>query len=403
MDLNSIDIKKEISDIIKYVNDLFDKAIKMNASDIHIEPTEDFVIIRYRVDGEFILIDRISIEEYSSLLTRFKVMSKIKIDENKKPQDWKIWYNSEKQKEKIDIRLSTLPTNFWEKVVMRVLRQDTSLLAIDKLGLLTPNQKRILEVLKSKYWIILIAGPTWSWKSTSLFWILNHFDPLEYNISTLEDPIEYNIQYVNQSQIKPDIWYDFASWLRSLVRQDPDIIMVWEIRDLETSKLAIEAALTWHLVLSTIHTNSASATIQRLINMEIEPFLIGSALKMIISQRLMKKVCPHCIKKQEIDSSIKVKIRNHLSEILDTSEIDKLSFYKWAWCETCNWTWYKWRVWAHEVLVVSDDIEHAILKLETAHEIEKISKKEWMTTIVQDALLKAAMWKTTVEEALKLI
>jgi len=403
MDIHKMKTKESIWDVIKYVNDLFDKAIKINASDIHIEPTEEYVIIRLRVDGSFLLSDKINIEEYSSFCTRLKVMAKIKIDENKKPQDWKIAYNSEKNKEKIDIRLSTLPTNYWEKVVMRVLRQDTSLLAIEKLWFLTPNQKRIIEALKSKYGIVLIAWPTWSGKSTSLFWILNNFDPLEYNISTLEDPIEYNIPFVNQSQIKPEIWYTFASWLRSLVRQDPDIIMVWEIRDLETSKLSIEAALTWHLVLSTIHTNSAASTIQRLINMDIEPFLISSALKMVISQRLMKKICPECIEKANLDDNVKNKIKKHLWEIIDESEIENLHFYKWKWCEKCNHTWYKWRTWAHEVLIMSEEIEHAILAQETAQKIEHLAKLEWMTTIVQDALLKAAMWKTTVEEALKLI
>ena len=403
MDINKIQIRKEIWDVIWYVDWIFDNAIKMNASDIHVEPTEKFVIIRFRVDWDFTLIDKISNEEYSSFLTRLKVLSKIKIDENKKPQDWKIVYESEKMKEKVDIRISTLPTNYWEKVVMRVLRQDTSLLSIEKLWLLTPNQKKILEVLKSKYWIILIAGPTGSWKSTSLFWILKYFDPLEYNISTLEDPIEYNIEYVNQSQIKPEIGYTFASWLRSLVRQDPDIIMVWEIRDPETSKLAIEAALTWHLVLSTIHTNSAASTIQRLLNMEIEPFLLGSAMKMVISQRLMKQNCPHCLAKHTLDEKTEKKLKNLLIDILDYSEIEKLNFYKWTWCENCNNTWYKWRIWAHEVLVITENIEKWILAQETSQEIEKIAKAEWMTTIVQDALLKAAMWKTTIEEALKLI
>ena len=263
-DINSIKITKEIPDIITFINDLFDEAINQNISDIHIESTKNFLLIRFRQDWDFILKDKISEENISTIITRLKVLAKLKIDEAKKPQDWKIVYTSEKNQETIDIRVSTLPTIYWEKIVMRVLRQDDSMINLNSIWLLEMNLEKVKEVLKSKYGIILVAWPTWSGKSTTLFSILKNFNPLEYNISTLEDPVEYNIDFVNQSQIKPEIWYTFASWLRSLVRQDPDIIMVWEIRDKETASLSIEAALTWHMVLSTIHTNSAPATIQRL-------------------------------------------------------------------------------------------------------------------------------------------
>ena len=235
MKIQEIKIKQDIQDIVQYINELFDSAIKDNISDIHIETTKDFILIRFRQDWDFILKDKVSLENASSLITRIKVLAKVKIDENKKPQDWKIVYTSEKLWETVDIRTSTLPTVYWEKVVMRVLKQDTWLINLDSIGFLDMNLEKVKEVLKSKYWIILVAWPTWSWKSTTLFSILKDFDPLQYNISTLEDPVEYNIDYVNQSQIKPEIWYTFASWLRSLVRQDPDIIMVWEIRDKETS------------------------------------------------------------------------------------------------------------------------------------------------------------------------
>ena len=284
-----ISIQKEIPDIVIFVNELFDNAILENISDIHIENTKDFLLVRFRKDWDFIINNKISLEHVSTIITRLKVLAKVKIDETKKPQDWKIAYTSEKANQTVDIRLSTLPTVYWEKIVMRILKQDSNLINLDSIWLLDMNLEKVKNVLKSKYWIILVAWPTWSWKSTTLFSVLKDFDPLQYNISTLEDPVEYNIDYINQSQIKPEIWYTFASWLRSLVRQDPDIIMVWEIRDKETALLSIEAALTWHLVLSTIHTNSATATIQRLINMWIEPFLIASALKMVISQRLVKK------------------------------------------------------------------------------------------------------------------
>jgi len=401
--IEEIKIRKDIPDVIIYINDLFDKAILDNISDIHIETIKNFILVRFRKDWDFIIHDKISPEHISTILTRLKVLSKVKIDENKKPQDGKIVYTSEKYKETIDIRVSTLPTIYWEKIVMRILRQDISLLNLDGIWFFEDNLKKVKEVLKSKYGIILVAGPTWSWKSTTLFSILKYFNPLDYNISTLEDPVEYNIDYINQSQIKPEIWYTFASGLRSLVRQDPDIIMVWEIRDKETALLSIEAALTWHLVLSTIHTNSAAATIQRLINMWIEPFLIASALKMVISQRLIKKVCQHCKKEYIPDEFTKAKIKKELFDIMDENEINELTFYKWIWCEHCNNTWYSWRIWIHEVLELWDYLEKSILEMASANEIHKIAKKQWMITIMQDAILKATMWETTLEEAFKLI
>lgn len=401
--IDEIKIKKDIPDIVSYINDLFDNAILDNVSDIHIETTKDYLLIRFRKDWDFIVNDKIALENVSTIITRLKVLAKVKIDENKKPQDGKIVYTSEKSWETIDIRVSTLPTIYWEKVVMRILRQDDSLINLESIWLIDVNLEKVRNVLKSKYWIILVAWPTWSWKSTTLFSILKDFNPLDYNISTLEDPVEYNIEYVNQSQIKPEIGYTFASGLRSLVRQDPDIIMVWEIRDKETALLSIEAALTWHLVLSTIHTNSASATIQRLINMWIEPFLITSALKMVISQRLVKRICNHCKKEHIIDETMRVKIKKELWDVMEQDEIDELVFYKWVWCEHCKNTWYRWRVWVHEVLVLWDYLEKSILDMSSASEIHKIATKQWMITILQDAILKAAMWDTTIEEAFKLI
>ena len=403
MNIDEINIKKEIPDIIVFVDNIFDEAIEQWISDIHIESTKNFLLVRFRKDGDFIIQDKISLENIPTITTRLKVLAKLKIDEAKKPQDGKIVYKSEKIWETIDIRVSSLPTTYWEKIVMRILRQNESMINLNSIWLLDMNLEKVKEALKSKYGIILVAWPTWSWKSTTLFSILKNFNPLEYNISTLEDPVEYNIDFVNQSQIKPDIWYTFASWLRSLVRQDPDIIMVWEIRDKETASLSIEAALTGHMVLSTIHTNSASATIQRLINMWLEPFLIASALKMIISQRLVKKICNNCKVKYKIDDNIRKKVKDELKDIMDEQEIEEIVFYKWNWCEKCNNTWYSWRLWIHEVLVMWNYLEKYILESSSASEIKKIACSNWMITITQDALLKAAMWETTIEEAFKLI
>lgn len=403
VDLPTMKIKTDLWDIVGYIDDLFKAAIDSASSDIHIEPNEDFIMIRFRRDWDFFVYDKIANRNTSAVTTRLKVLAKVKIDENKKPQDWKIVYLYEKEDQNVDVRFSTLPTKYWEKVVMRILKQDSNLTSIDALWLIEVNLKKVREALKSKYWIMLVSWPTWSWKSTTLFWILKNYNPLEYNISTLEDPIEYDIEFVNQSQVKPEIWYTFWSWLRTLLRQDPDIIMVWEIRDKETATLAVEAALTWHLVLSTIHTNSAPWTIWRLINMWVEPFLISSAMKMVVSQRLWKKICsgckePHIPKETDYNKAVEI-----LSPILDEESKNNLQFYHWKWCDKCNSTWYKWRLWIHEVLIIEEYLEPLILNESSDNEMKEAAVKHWMITIVQDWLLKALLWETTVEEALKLI
>ncbi len=403
IDVNSFKLKKDIGDVVEYMNKLFKYAIEQWASDIHIEPTEFFLLVRFRIDGDFIIYDKLHKENTSSVVTRLKVLGKIKIDENKKPQDGKVVYFYEDESKNIDIRLSTLPTKYGEKVVMRILKQDDSLVNIEALGLIDVNLEKVRESLKSTYWIMLVAWPTGSWKSTTLSWILKNFNPLEYNISTLEDPIEYDIDYVNQSQVKPDIGYTFSTWLRSLVRQDPDIIMVWEIRDIETATLAVEAALTGHLVLSTIHTNSAAGTVQRLINMGVEPFLLVSALRMVISQRLWKRVCLHCKEEYTMKDIEKKKVTEILWPIIDKKELENAKFYHGKGCEKCSNTWYKGRLWFHEVLIAWEYLEPLIMGKETSNNIKKEAVKNWMITISQDALLKAVLWETSVEEALKLI
>lgn len=399
----AMQITTDLWDIVDYTNGLIDLAINLAVSDIHIEPSRDFVSIRFRESWDFMYIDKISSDEYTKLLARIKILANLRIDEKFRPQDGKIAFNKPWTKEVIDIRISLLPIVDGEKIVMRILRQDLSMLNLDKLDFLDVNVKKIKETLKSKYWMILVAWPTWSGKSTTLFSILKNFNPLDYNISTLEDPVEYNIDYVNQTHVRPDIWFDFASGLRTLVRQDPDIIMVWEIRDRETAMLAIEAALTWHLVLSTIHTNSASATIQRLINMGVEPFLVTSALKLVISQRLIKKICPECKKPYKVtEPQILSKIDSYLTWVIPEKAAN-IDFYKWSWCPYCSGTWYKWRISTHEVLVVDEKLDSLILNKSSANEIEKKAKELGLITIMQDAILKAATWKTTIDEALKLI
>lgn len=303
----------------------------------------------------------------------------------------------------MDIRVSVIPVVFGEKIVMRILRQDDSRLGLDKLDLMEYNLEKIKKNLASKYGIILIAGPTGSGKSTTLFSMLKHFNPLEHNIATLEDPVEYNIAHMNQTQVRPDIGFDFAAGLRSLMRQDPDIIMVGEMRDKETAMLAIEAALTGHLVFSTIHTNSASGTVQRLTNMGIEPFLISSALKLVISQRLVKRVCSHCSTAVPISDPIKLeKVRELLDSVVDVP-IETIPFHQGVGCDKCSQTGYAGRIAVHEVLELSSEFDDLVLTKASVHELQIRARELGMVTVVQDALIKAAQGKTTLDEALHLL
>ncbi|NDK08675.1 hypothetical protein EOM39_05555 [Candidatus Gracilibacteria bacterium] len=401
--LEGMPVQKTVGDVVEYVGTIFSRALERGASDIHIEPTEFFLLVRFRQDGDFFIIDKLDRENISPIITRLKVLSKVKIDENKKPQDGKIVYYYSKENKNIDIRVSTLPTAFGEKVVMRILKPDATLTCIERLGFIDVNLEKVREALKSSYGIILVAGPTGSGKSTTLFGVLKNYNPLEYNISTLEDPIEYNIEYVNQSQVKPEIGFTFSTGLRSLVRQDPDIIMVGEIRDKETATLAVEAALTGHLVLSTIHTNSATATVQRLINMGVETFLLASAMRMVISQRLLKKMCQNCKKPKDVNPEVLKKVRDFLYPIMDKAEVDNLVFYEGEGCEKCHNTGFKGRLGVHEVLIVGSYLEDLILKKASANEMAELAKKHGMVTILQDALIKAAMGLTTVDQAIQLI
>lgn len=402
-DLDQLKINKHILDVVDYVDDMFKAAIDLWASDIHVEPTEYFILIRFRKDWDFFIIDKVDREFTSAIITRLKVLSRIKIDENKKPQDWKIIYYYEKEKLNIDIRLSTLPTKYGEKVVMRILKQDETLINLEALWLIDENLKKVKEELKSTYWIVLVAWPTGSWKSTTLFWVLKTFNPLEYNISTLEDPIEYNIDYVNQSQVRSDIGYTFASGLRSLVRQDPDIIMVWEIRDEETAKLAVEASITWHIVFSTIHTNSATHTIQRIVNLGIDPLLVTSSLRMIISQRLARKLCSHCKQKYLASEKVKLFFTKNIWKYMKNQENIELYKANLDGCQHCNFTWYKGRIGLYEVLEMTEWLEKLILENSSRIQLEIQAIWDGMVTIKQDWLIKVLLWETSIEELLSVL
>jgi len=388
--------------IIWYINDIILNALQLDASDIHIEPTENILKVRFRVDWNFIKYKEFPKTDKESFIARIKIMAYLRIDEHRLPQDWKINYKLYAWKSS-DLRVSIIPTIYWEKCVIRILKKDSKPPELKELWIQPYNMTKIKKHLKDSYGMILAVWPTWSWKSTTLFSLLSQFNAEENNISTLEDPVEYRIPWVNHTQINPAINFSFANWLRSLLRQDPDIIMVWEIRDEETAKLAVEASITWHIVFSTLHTNSAVHTIQRLVNLWIDPLLITSSLRIIVSQRLWRKLCPNCKEKYMPDEWKKQYILWKIWKYIKNK--DDFSLYKAneKWCNKCNNTWYKWRVWFFELLEITDEVEELILKQANKNDIEKQAIKDWMFPILEDALIKVFLWETSIEEVLYVI
>lgn len=394
--------KQEDWVLIWMVNDILLSAITSKASDIHIEPTDKNIKIRFRVDWNFISYKLIDLSMKDSIVARIKIMAYLRIDEHRLPQDWKISYKLFWWKE-IDMRISVIPTIYWEKCVIRLLKKDNKPPELKELGIMPYNMVKIKKHLKDNYWMILAVWPTGSGKSTSLFSLISQFDAEEQNISTLEDPVEYRIPGVNHTQINPAINFTFAKGLRSLLRQDPDVIMVWEIRDEETAKLAVEASITGHLVFSTIHTNSATHTIQRLVNLWVDPLLITSSLRMIISQRLARKLCPDCKIKYKPTEKISDYIVWRVWKYIKNK--GEISLFKSCeeWCKSCNWTWYKWRVWLYEVLEITEKLENLILKNASRLQLEVQAVWDWMVTIKDDALLKVILWETSLEEMLSVL
>jgi type IV pilus assembly protein PilB len=413
-DLSGDDLKKMAEDlpIVRIVDTLLRHAIVQDASDIHIEPMEEEVLVRYRIDG--MLHDAMTLPKVAAagIIARIKVLANLKLDEKRLPQDGR--FKMETEAERVSFRVSILPTFFGEKIVMRLLRETGGEgFTLEALGLHGENMERIHHALKQSTGIILVSGPTGSGKTTTLYTMLDILNQPDVNISTVEDPIEYQMKRVNQTQVMPQIGLTFAAGLRSLVRQDPDIIMVGEIRDSETASLAINAALTGHLVLSTIHTNSAAGAIPRLIDMGVEPFLLVSTIRVIIGQRLVRKLCDNK-EAYTLDASMRAKIAstnefetafNTLQEeklIKKGSTLDTIPFYHPV-ANTESEDGYKSRIGIHEVLAISPAIREIMLHSSTSDAIEDQAKKEGMLTMFEDGLYKAARGITSIEEVLRAV
>ena len=386
------DLLEDTSDapIIKLVNLMLSQAVKARASDIHIEPSQNRIKIRYRVDG--VLYDRLSPPKHiqSTLTSRIKIMAKMNIAEKRLPQDGRIEIRIADKN--VDIRVSTIPTSFGERVVMRLLDKTNVLLKVSDIGMPENRLKEFDALIRSAHGIMLVTGPTGSGKTTTLYAALSTINRSDINIITIEDPVEYQIEGIGQIQVNPKIELTFAKGLRSIVRQDPDVILVGEIRDLETAEIAIQSALTGHLVFSTLHTNDASSAVTRLIDMGIESFLVTSSVLAILAQRLVRTICTDCREEYTPD-------KESLQSIgIDPDMVEGRKFYRGKGCPSCLNTGYMGRTGIFELMMLDDRVKNLILKTSDANAIKRRAVEQGMITLRQDGAQKVLNGITTIEE-----
>ncbi len=379
--------------VIRMVNLILQEAIKSRASDIHFEPFAFRLNIRFRIDGALQKAFSPPRQMYSALLTRIKIVSNLDITEKRLPQDGR--FKAKFESRDIDFRVSILPTHHGEKVVLRVLDKANIKTGLETLGFTSQSIQRFQEVIKRPYGMVLVTGPTGSGKSTTLYSILNQLNTKERNIMTVEDPVEYQIHGITQTQVNPDIGLTFANGLRSLLRQSPDIILIGEIRDGETADIAVKAALTGHLVFSTLHTNDAAGAIARLVDMGVEPFLIGSSLIATTAQRLMRRICTGCRQECEVSKEIFERLPAAQNWVGDVKA------YKGTGCNRCKNTGYRGRLAVMEILPVDEDIQKLIIENKSSGEIDALARKKGMVSLFDGALQAFRDGYTTLEEALR--
>lgn len=388
----------EDAPVTKIVATVLNHAVEQNASDIHIEPTDELLKIRFRVDGVMSTNLTLPMNVHPAVIARIKILSNMKIDEKRKPQDGR--FSAHIGGRKIDFRVSTFPAYYGEKVVMRILDPEKGVLPLDKIGMSERDLRLVRNAINRPYGLILISGPTGSGKTTTLYSMLEQVDRESQNVLSLEDPVEYNIGGMNQSQVRPEIGYTFASGLRTTLRQDPDIIMVGEIRDKETAQLAIQAALTGHLVFSTIHTNNAIGVIPRLIDMGVDPYLIAPTLVLAMAQRLVKKLCPETGKEIPIEGSVKMMFDKQFADLptkYHTAIPDSKVLYGISPTETCP-KGTKGRMAVFEVLEMNKELERVVLTNPTEPAVWEVARRQGMLTMREDALVKSMRKEVPFEE-----
>lgn len=383
--------------IINLVNHYIEQASSVRASDIHIDPTEKNVRVRFRIDGVLEDVHPLPKEVHGEVISRIKVLAGLRTDEHHASQDGR-FRSSVLNLGFIDIRVSIAPTYHGENAVLRLLADNAENFTLETLGFTNEDQKKILHALKKTSGMILVTGPTGSGKTTTLYTLIKMLNSKEISIVTIEDPIEYAVEGIEQIQVNSRTNLTFANGLRSILRQDPNVIMVGEIRDTETAGIAVNASLTGHLLLTTLHTNDVSATLPRLLDMKVEPFLVSSTVSLAIGQRLVRKICEHC----KVEKTLTSEEYDRLTETVSEKLLGKnRKFFKGEGCARCNHTGYKGRVVVNEVLVADDEMRAAILRKASGSEIKQTAIKNGMTTMLANGLEKAAQGVTTIEEVLR--
>ena len=397
IDLSSLTRMSEDAPVVRLVNVLLVDALRRGASDIHVEPYEKELRIRFRIDGLLYDVMHPPLKMRDALISRIKIMSKLDISEKRLPQDGriKVRVKVDSRSRELDFRVSTLPTLFGEKLVLRLLDKEKLMLDMTNLGFESESLTKFQRNIAKPYGMVLVTGPTGSGKTNTLYSALQSLNTVDTNIMTAEDPVEFNLPGINQVQMKEQIGLNFAAALRSFLRQDPNIVLVGEIRDFETAEIAIKAALTGHLVLSTLHTNDAPSTISRLMNMGIEPFLVATSVNLIQAQRLIRRICKDCKKEHPTPTEALVEIG------FSADEVNKIKTYKGKGCPSCNDTGYKGRIGLYEVMEITDEIRELILIGASALELRKKSIDDGMITLRESGLQKIRSGVTTIEEVLR--
>ncbi|MEJ2619901.1 MAG: type II secretion system ATPase GspE [Candidatus Thiodiazotropha sp.] len=381
--------------IIRLVNHILQRAVEANASDIHIEPFEDSLMVRYRIDGILSEAESPPVHSTAAIISRIKIMAKLNIAEQRVPQDGRI--SVKIQGNELELRVSTVPTLYGESLVIRLLNKKSISFEFDRLGFGNTSLSRLQQSLQQPNGIILVTGPTGSGKSTTLYTALSQLNRPGVKIITVEDPVEYKLEGINQIQVKPQVGMDFANALRAIVRQDPDIIMVGEMRDAETVRIAVQAALTGHLVLSTLHTNDAAGTVSRLLDMGVEPYLLASTVNAIVAQRLARRLCNSCKRAYVADQTL----TQRFVQAGLAAEGESVTLYQARGCDSCAQTGYSGRMNIAEVLMISEPVRHLVTQRATASTIQQQGVKEGMDTMYRDGLAKVLQGLTSYEELMR--
>lgn len=390
-EIEETEITDEDSPIVRLVNQMIQQAVSLRASDIHVDPGENNLSIRYRIDGT-LRTERIIPKQMQGFITaRLKIMARLNIAERRLPQDGRIKMQFDYKM--VDIRVSSLPTMHGEKIVLRLLDLSTGIKSVDSLGFSDGNAEAFRDMISKPYGILLITGPTGSGKTTTLYAALNQLNTESANIITIEDPVEYQLEGVNQVHVNPGVGLTFAAGLRSILRQDPNIVMVGEIRDKETAEIAVRASLTGHLVLSTLHTNDAISTISRLRDMGVEPYLIASSLLGVVAQRLVRKICPDCRKEHVPTEQESIMLRGH--------GMPDHVIYRGSGCGSCNNTGYRGRIAIHEVVTVNDHLRQLITDNASIEELRAAGRAQGMVQLMEDGFLKVSKGITTLQEVMR--